>query len=73
MATVFSIEAEDEDVLFCFKRYMYTDPSKCINDHTLRSDLKRVSLLKLSDKILPGRSESIPCRSESLHFHIVKL
>jgi hypothetical protein len=30
--------------------------------HRVSSDLKRVSLLKLSDKILPGRSES-----ESLH------
>ena len=42
--------------------------------HRVLSDLKRVSLLKLSDKILPGRSESesIPCRSESLHSQIVK-
>ena len=49
-------------------RYMYTDPSKCINDHTLRSDTEfcRTSILKLSDKILPGRSES-------LHSQIVKL
>ena len=46
----------------------HTDPSKCINDHTLRSDTEfcRTSLLKLSDKILPGRSES-------LHSQIVKL
>ena len=34
--------------------------------HRVLSDLKRVSLLKLSDKILPGRSES-------LHSPIVKL
>ena len=34
--------------------------------HRVSSDLKRVSLLKLSDKILPGRSES-----ESLHSQIV--
>jgi hypothetical protein len=45
--------------------------------HRVLSDMKRVSLLKLSDKILPGRSESesesIPCRSDSLHSQIVKL
>jgi hypothetical protein len=31
-----------------------TDPSKCINDHTLRSDMEfcRTSVLKLSDKIV---------------------
>jgi hypothetical protein len=52
----------------------YTDPSKCINaqysqvGHRVLSDMKRVSLLKLSDKIVPGRSES-----ESLHSQIVKL
>ena len=48
--------------------YKGTDPSKCINDHTLMSDTEfcRTSLLKLSDKILPGRSES-------LHSQIVKL
>ena len=45
-----------------------TDPSKCINDQTRRSDTEfcRTSLLKLSDQILPGRSES-------LHSQIVKL
>ena len=40
----------------------YTDPSKCINDQTLRSDTEfcRTSLLKLSDQIVrpnPPRSE----------------
>jgi hypothetical protein len=53
----------------------YTDPSKCINDHTLRSDTEFCRTCrechslncptKSPDKILPGRSESesIPCRS----------
>jgi hypothetical protein len=54
----------------------YTDPSKCFNDQTLRSDTEfcRTSLFKcptklsdkMSDKILPGRSESF-------HSQIVKL
>ena len=57
------------DIPKCINVYsIYTDPSKCINDHTLRSNTEfcRTSLLKLSDKILPGRSES-------LHSQIVKL
>ena len=45
--------------------------------HRVLLDLKRVSLLKssdkMSDKILTGRSESIPCQSESLHSQIVTL
>ena len=54
----------------------YTDPSKCINDQTLRSDTEfwRTSLLKLSDQIVRQMSDQIlPGRSESLHSQIVKL
>jgi hypothetical protein len=53
-----------------------TDPSKCINDHTLRSNTEfcRTSLLKLSDKCPTKLSDKIlPGRSESLHSQIVKL
>jgi hypothetical protein len=53
-----------------------TDPSKCINDQTLRSNTEfcRTSLLKLSDQIVRQMSDQIlPGRSESLHSQIVKL
>ena len=53
-----------------------TDPSKCINDQTLRSDTEfcRTSLLKLSDQIVRQMSDQIlPGRSESLRSQIVKL
>ena len=52
--------------------YKGTDPSKCINDHTLRSDTEFcwTSLLKLSDKIF---RQNPPRSSESLHSQIVKL
>jgi hypothetical protein len=53
-----------------------TDPSKCINDQTLRSDTEfcQTSLLKLSDKCPTKLSDKIlPGRSESLHSQIVKL
>jgi hypothetical protein len=51
-----------------------TDPSKCINDHTLRSDTEvcRTLLLKVSDKCPTKLSDKIlPGRSESLHSQIV--
>ena len=61
-----SFRGEDLNVIF-YKNMSnlhnrYTDPSKCINDHTLRSDTEfcQTSLLKLSDKIVrqnPPRSE----------------
>jgi hypothetical protein len=53
-----------------------SDPAKCINDHTLRSDTEfcRTSLLKLSDKCPTKSSDKIlPGRSESLHSQIAKL
>jgi hypothetical protein len=53
----------------------YTDPSKCINDQTLRSDTEfcRTSLLKLFDKCPTKLSDKIlPGRSESLHSQIVR-
>ena len=45
--------------------FLCTDPSKCINDQTLRSDTEfcRTSLLKLSDKIV-GHVQQNPPRSE---------
>jgi hypothetical protein len=60
----------------CDEKCAYTDPSKCINDQTLRSDTEfcRTSLLKLSDKCPTKLSDQIlPGWSESLHSQIVKL
>jgi hypothetical protein len=53
--------ANEHDIVNLLLFFLTTDPSKCINDQTLRSDAEfcRTSLLKLSDKILPGRSESL--------------
>ena len=53
-----------------------TDPSKCINDQTLRSDREfcRTSHRQMSDQIVRQMSDQIlPGRSESLHSQIVKL
>jgi hypothetical protein len=62
----------------------FTDPSKCINDQTLRSDTEfcRTSLLKSSDKCSTKLLEKCPTklsdkiltgRSESLQSQIVKV
>ena len=54
----------------------HTDPSKCINDQTLRSDREfcRTSHRQMSDQIVRQMSDQIlPGRSESLHSQIVKL
>ena len=55
---------------------LHTDPSKCINDQTLRSDREfcRTSHRQMSDQIVRQMSDQIlPGRSESLHSQIVKL
>ena len=63
---------------------VHTDPSKCINDQTLRSDREfcRTSHRQMSDKCPTKLSDKcptklsdqiLPGRSESLHSQIVKL
>ena len=49
------------------KEIRVTDPSKCINDQTLRSDTEfcRTSLLKLSDKC-PTKSSQVGVRVSTL-------
>ena len=61
-------------ILFFF--VLCTDPSKCINDQTLRSDREfcQTSHRQMSDQIVRQMSDQIlPGRSESLHSQIVKL
>ena len=74
----FSVTVNGRNLIFDHKHHIGipTDPSKCINDQTLRSDTEfcRTSLLKLSDQIVRQISDQIlPGRSESLHSQIVKL
>jgi hypothetical protein len=51
MLSVLYIEAKNFEALKEYRSYSQVG-------HRVSSDLKRVSLLKLSDKILPGQSES---------------
>ena len=60
-----------EEVMFQAFQYintcLHTDPSKCINDQTLRSDTEfcRTSLLELSDKC-PTKSSQVGVRVSTL-------